>query len=650
MGNKYKSPIIAILIAVFFTCLFTWPFVTKLSTFYKDAGDYPLNGWIFWHNYLSITSGEIFNQNTYFQTNQFYPLPYSLTYSEHLFLPSLIFSLLFFLTSNLVFSVNTYVFISFVLSFLSMYYVVYFITKNLAASIIGAIVYTFNPLVYAHLNQGHIQLLGRYFLPLVFLFAYRYFQNPSYRYSFLFFLSFTLNALTSIYFLILTTTVLLFFIPVCLSFNLLTQARKRYLSQLAKSSLVFFVFVPILLFFTLPYLTFSQKEGVTRSLAENLYNAARPMDWLFSTPDSLLYGKIAQQAQPMRLQQEPGNNIFNYGEHTLFMNILPSMLFLLGILVFYNKYKRGSITFNEHYLFIGLLIISIISSILTTTGGAFIAYHTIPFLNGIRVPTRFAFLLYIPFAIFVSYGFLSLKKYKLPLLALFIIALIFIENIHVRSFAETSSTLKNHSHKAYDLAFLYGSTTVHLPLVFSNPLEKIHHLNWATITHEKMLNGYSGYEPYDWAQLIMKINHRLDEKSMRKLKALGINFIILHKNLIDKDTLRDLVNDKFYKISKVYEDENVLIVDIRKYRLEITLCDKNKDFSIKRKRTDGSENGTSIRLELINTKDCYLPSKFANRYTDLSYEEAQKTYKVSVKLPLLISPYEKIETQGKPTD
>ena len=94
----------------------------------------------------------------------------------------------------------------------------------------------------------------------------------------------------------------------------------------------------------------------------------------------------------------------------------------------------------------------------------------------------------------------------------------------------------------------------------------------------------------------------------------------------------------------------MLIVDVRKYRFKITLCDKQKDFSIKRKtNTDGNENAISVRLELTNTKDCYLPSKFANRYTVLSYEDAQKTHEVSVKLPLLISPYEKIEIQGKPT-
>src|SRR3989338_374374 len=92
---------VVILLGFILTSIFTWPFLPNLNTLYADLGDYPLVGWILAYNVDSILSGRIFDQLSYFNASQFYPWPYSLAYSEHMFIPSLIFLPIYLLSNTL---------------------------------------------------------------------------------------------------------------------------------------------------------------------------------------------------------------------------------------------------------------------------------------------------------------------------------------------------------------------------------------------------------------------------------------------------------------------------------------------------------------------------------------------------------------------
>ena len=630
------------------TILLTWPFVTKLATYYSDIGDLPLTGWVLWHNQLAIRTGTIFNQQAYFQSNQFYPMPLSLAYSDHSFIETFLFAPLFWITQHLIFSINFSVFVAFILTFISMYYVSFFFTKNTVASIFSAIIYTFNPFMYAHWNAGHIFLLHRYFLPLLFLSAYQYFLKPDYKRSFLFFLFFTLNALTVTYFFIMTTTICIFILPILTSCGSLGK-QKEYWTTFLKTSLIGLCFLPLLGYFTLPYVTFSQKEGAVRTLSENIYFSARPLDWFLSTPDSLLYGKLSQTMEPIRMREEQSNS-FNYGEHTLFLNIVPIMLMLSGFLFFIQKLKKYTITKENIYFFIIFTTIFVLSYLLMSPDGFSLAYPLIPLLKGIRVPTRFEFILYIPFSLFVAYGIIFLQKYKkiYPFLIALLAILLFLENIHVKSYAETSPTIqkiqKDPKSNAY-LSLVKHSNTLHVPITL-NPVGAVsQYLNWSTFTQENIVNGYSGFYPEDWIYFLIPLDKKLDEPAFKKLLAIDVHYIIFHKNLLNAPAMK-MYHSMYplYAKGKVFEDDELLIVDLRKYHYTIPFCNISKNFSLipKSQKLLTSQEQFTFK----NNANCYLPSLFQNRYRSLSYYSNGKHYKISTTLPPVISPFEAVIITG----
>ena len=62
-----------------FTAVLTWPYVTRLRDVVVDAGDPYLIAWILWWDYHATFT----NPLNLFHTNSFYPLKYTLAFSEH---------------------------------------------------------------------------------------------------------------------------------------------------------------------------------------------------------------------------------------------------------------------------------------------------------------------------------------------------------------------------------------------------------------------------------------------------------------------------------------------------------------------------------------------------------------------------------------
>lgn len=228
--------LLILFLSIVFTILFTWPFATKLGSFYSDSGDYPFNGWLLWYNYDSIVSGRIFNQEQYFNSKQLYSYPNSLSFGNHLFLPSLIFLPLYALTHNLIISVNLTTFISFVLTIFTSFYCFRYFLKNSCASLIAALVYTFNPLTFAQFYSGHLEQLFKFLLPVYFVFLYRFLKTPNLKDSLLLFSSLTTTSLVSTYHFIFILTVT----PLLIIFTSIYNRKIiNYFKNLGKFSLIF---------------------------------------------------------------------------------------------------------------------------------------------------------------------------------------------------------------------------------------------------------------------------------------------------------------------------------------------------------------------------------------------------------------------------
>src|SRR4030095_14947779 len=70
---------LVVLVFCLFTSLVTWPYVTRLRDVVVDPGDPYLVAWILWWDYHQTFTDPL----NLFQANIFYPLKYTLAFSEH---------------------------------------------------------------------------------------------------------------------------------------------------------------------------------------------------------------------------------------------------------------------------------------------------------------------------------------------------------------------------------------------------------------------------------------------------------------------------------------------------------------------------------------------------------------------------------------
>lgn len=635
-----------LLLGFFLTIIFTWPMIFKLTVFYSDESDYTLIGWIFWYNQFSFITGRIFSTTDYFNAFQFYPWPYSLAFSENLFLPSLLFSPIYWLTNQLVLSVNLYTFSTFILTFISSFYVFKKFLQDKYASIIAAAIFTFNPITAAHF-PGHTHLLGKFFLPILFLGTINFFSKPSFKTSLVFGLVFTLNALTSINFFIISIpstflTALPFLAIKIYKLNF------QYFKKLLLSSLAFLIFTPLFLHFILPYQAFSALEGAQRGVDESIFFSAEPLDWISPFPESLVYKAYVSFIDPKRI----GFPKLNYSEHTLGLNLFPMLLFLIG-LVYIRKQKL--VTNN---ILLSSFILTLIGTFIFTFGplsnGLKLPYYYFNdltgLLNGIRVPTRFQFFFYIPFSLIAGLGFfITSKNIRLNKTIVFLLFLFFItlEGFnHWNFISDTSSLTENPPvFKEYrSFNFLKNTTTLHLPAYTKNPEKQIYYLNLAVLHDERLINGYSGYFPPEWVELMANIETDLNENNLKKLAALKVDFLILHKDHLEKNfteknkTKYPIMNQLIY-----FEDENYLVLDIKQSILTTKPCFLTKDIKVSltpKSSLFGLKPTYFNQVKIVNTKDCYFTNILNDRYLETEFFINGKFYPMNLKMPAVLGPQE----------
>ncbi len=634
-------------VAFLLTSIYTWPLLDKLAILYNDVSDYSLVGWILWYNQLAFLSGRIFSSLDYFNAFQFYPWGYSLAYSENLFFPALIFSPIYWLTNQLVLSVNIYTFSTFIITFIISFYVFKKFLNDFFPSIIAAVIFTFNPLTSAHF-PGHTHLLGKFFLPLIFLWGLYFFSKPNIKNAFLFGLFFTLNALSSINFFIISIP----FVSLLSLPYLTTNLYKKnllYFKDLFLSGLILIVFLPILMYFLLPYQQFSQKEGAIRTIDESIYYSAQPLDWFSPFPASKLYGDLVYSYANIRV----GYPQVNYSEHSLALNIIPTFLFIVGIIYLEKK------IFKKNHLAFYSIIILLIGTALFTFGPKwenillpYYYFNSITHLfEGIRVPTRFQFFFYIPFALIAGFGFTKIKQLlnlNYLLLAITFLILIMAENLTTWDMDDVSFLTTNPPiiQEYRNFKFLENKTVLHIPTYFDSFEKQIPYLNLATIHNERLMNGYSGFFPSEWSSLLQSVEQNPDKQTLEKLHALKTDYIVFHKSgLTDKYIFQLKQNNPDIQYLTTFENNNFLIVEVKNPALKKPLCFLNKDINIELtplSASYGLEPTYFNQIKIINSGDCYLVNTLQNRYLKSSFFINGQFYPTEIKMPVVIGPKEEI--------
>jgi len=234
--------------------------------------------------------------------------------------------------------------------------------------------------------------------------------------------------------------------------------------------------------------------------------------------------------------------------------------------------------------------------------------------------------MYIPFAIFVAYGVVYLQKYATKFNGLLIgaILLILFENLQGFPYDTRSVVFTNsYSRESSYAKLVSGKVTVHSPLVYFDQRVAGRYLNMAVLSGERTVSGYSGYYPQDWARLGLEVDNTYSEAALKKIVALGADYLIVHTDLLgDVQKPVYLSRSEWLSQGVVFKDDRLVVYDLKKLPISAQRCTNSQIKII---------GIAGYKKVVENTENCYFTYPFEQRYVN----------SVGVRMPLVVAPAEK---------
>jgi hypothetical protein len=524
----------------------TYPLLFTLTTSVpNDIGDPLLNTWILaWDSHALLT-----DPLDLFQANIFYPLPNTLTYSEHLLSTAVLALPLQLIFGEPVLAYNLSLLATFPLAALGMYLLALRWTGQRSAAFVAGLIFAFNP--YRFAAVAHLQLLTFQWLPfgLVLLDLALKGRDPasnrtrpavirtSYFLGAGIFL--VLQSLASWYLALYTSLIL----GIYLFANFFSGRFDR--SRLPGLVSILLISGLLTLPLVLPYLALVDELRQARPLSLALPLAAAPTDFLAAAPFNQLFGPLTES-----FRQRPNFT----EENMLFTGILAPLLGLVGLIAMVRAYTRRTAsrastdtspysraagrTLSTPITILSLFFIVALSLTISFPGPYATLTGLLPFTTIIRVPARWLIPALFGLSGLAAFGYTCLDYYLThishlrshiphpPSSILLISCTVFL-------IAETLSIplplapVENHEtlNPAYHHLAASGDDValVELPLHSAPAPEfpEVKRLYASTLGWWQLVNGYSGYTPPRQPELARTLAGFPDERSINALTALA---------------------------------------------------------------------------------------------------------------------------------
>jgi hypothetical protein len=373
------------------TAILTWPLLTRMSDGISTSPDSLLNLWALAWNYHVLPSDPL----SFFDANIFFPRQDTLAYSEHLFGVALLAAPAYLATGNAIFAYNVAIALSFFLSGIGMYLLVYELTGNRWAALASGVIYAAAP--YRFLQLFHVQLLSYQWFPFVFLYLWRFLREGRPRQLVAVAVFSILQILSCNYYAMYLSLALVLLGIVLLLVGRPTLNRKKILLLAAGAAVVALSTLP----FFLPYERNRVEQGYYRRYEDVLQFSAEPLDYL--RPSA--YNKVFYvDYLPRQLRSEKA----------LFPGVLAMILGGVGFFATRRKKKsdREPVQRVARAFFLVLTIFGFVLSLgpRLELGETTIflpygfLYRHVPGFQGLRVPARITVLFLIGLAVFAGWG------------------------------------------------------------------------------------------------------------------------------------------------------------------------------------------------------------------------------------------------------
>jgi hypothetical protein len=497
--------------------LHTWPLAADPAGLSRlDNDDTALNTWIVsWVARALATS-----PFSVFDSPMFFPERLTLAYSEHLLVPSLMGVPLLWAGASPVLVYNLLALAGLTLSGWTMSLVVRSWTGSAVAGVISGLLFAFN----AHLltRLPHLQALHVEFVPLALWAMDRILTAGSpgaarvpsgarpIHAAMVLAAAFVLQALSSYYTLVMLAGALVATALVRAG-EWIGPGRVFRLGALVAAGLASTV---VLLPFLWPYYLVSRETGVVRTIDEVRLYSAGLLDYLTTAG---------------RLHYELWSHRFFEGRTALFPGITASSLAIWAL----TRAERRRDPRVRMAVAIALLGVAL-SFGPGLPGYAWLHAH-VPLLQGIRAAARWGFLLLTAVAILAGYAVAALQArwrdspYR-PAIVIGIAGLITIEALRAPMPLVPFMGVP----RIYDRLSPAGVVLVEFPMFSGSSLsENARYLLANTVSHQPLVNGYSGLEPPAYTARVERWRRFPDAAVVDDMRAVGVTHVMLHLGDLD---------------------------------------------------------------------------------------------------------------------
>src|SRR5258706_10216183 len=293
-----------------FTAGVTWPYVTQLRDGVVDSGDPYLISWILWWDYHQ-TFTDPFNL---FHSNLFYPLHYTLAFSENSYGISLLFFPLFALGARPLTVYSVAMFFGFVTCGYGAFRLARTLTGSNGAGWVAGIIFAFVPFRFGLMSQVAYQF--SMWIPLLLEALVLFARERSRKRAVWLGVAFFMSGLTTISWFTLSLLPFVVSAAILLTRYNTWHDREFWRRGAAALGLASLALLP----FMLPYYIASKLYNFRRSIEEVKAFSAWPSHWLAADARNKLWHGM-------------GDNLPDGGKFRLFPGLLPILLSLAALLL-----------------------------------------------------------------------------------------------------------------------------------------------------------------------------------------------------------------------------------------------------------------------------------------------------------------------------
>jgi len=469
---------------IFLAIAMTWPLAPNLNRAVDGASDPLLNSWILdWDWYAAFH-----RPLSLFNANIFYPAHYSLAYSENLF--GIAIFLFPFRAAGVspITAHNVAMLGGFAFSGYAAWLLGRLITGNGLAGIIAGIFYAFVPFRFTHLP--HVQHVQGGTLPLLLAALLSYARSPTWTRAALFGAAFLFNGLANIHYLL--------FGSIAIGVTILIVG-----PSLARIAIWVGVAALILIPFLYPYWAVAKMYGMQRSWQETMSFSARPGDWIVSSVNNRFYTPLHDSKVNPELWLFPGALAIVLAAVAIVSRERQSVLIALTWITIGFLGSLGLHTFFHRFLF-----------------------TYVPGFRAIRVPARWAVIVYVGLAMLVALATAMLARRRVWIAPA--LAAAFLIELRAAPIAWYMAPTTVPPVERW-IAAVSPRALIELPMIADREYKIVFA---STAHHRPIVNGVSGFTPSEY-QRMAAMAGSWSELLTGELARIGVSHIIVHADVMD---------------------------------------------------------------------------------------------------------------------